>query len=562
MIPTFKTPDMLLRIFLILHLLHQIRCPRPLPPKYQCPSQTSNFHPCTCHNDSDEGIDLRCENVNVAMVSVGTSERLSSNKPSSHRKLSLRQSARVYIQRNTRKTFDFEEQQHFSNFKRCLLRLVGEFTELGSQHESSYSTGVSQYLQKSPAFDHKVYVHKEPVDKDFQCVLQPAEDSRQVHGEKFKVSQEINELHSGAFVELANITELDLSYNNLSKIPEECFVTSDMTKLVLNYNQFEDASNIPIQNLSSIKILQINHNPLTKLPKHSFTSKKMYELHTLDLSQNKIKEIASGVLENFGVIRFINISHNSIEKITGGTFRKISTVLEVDVSHNEVQRITSSSFTGLNSIRTLRLNDNKIPRIFELPVALNELHLQNNLLDDIKPGTFPSMNSLIRLYVDNNNLTRLEKGAFKNLLTLQVLSLNNNGIEEVPVLALEHLSSLRYLHLSNNGLTTLRRKAFGKLPVVFELHLDHNNLNYVAVGAFEGLLQVLKINMSYNSIDYLAPEVFRGRVALTNIDISHNKIVHLENRTHGLFENLQSLKTLNVLELGTQYLGSNSAEFA
>lgn len=156
------------------------------------------------------------------------------------------------------------------------------------------------------------------------------------------------------------------------------------------------------------------------------------------------------------------------------------------------------------------------------------------------------MNSMLRLYLDSNNLTRLEKGSFANLLTLQTLSLANNSIDRVPWEALEDMSALQYLYLNHNKIKSLPKKAFGRLPVVFDLRLQHNQISNISEYAFEGMLQLLRLNLSYNNISFIPPDAFKGLVSLQSLDLSHNLLNKLENKTHGLLDDLLSLSTINV----------------
>jgi Leucine-rich repeat (LRR) protein len=92
----------------------------------------------------------------------------------------------------------------------------------------------------------------------------------------------------------------------------------------------------------------------------------------------------------------------------------------------------------------------------------------------------------------------------------------------------------------------LEQKAFGSLPVVFELRLDSNDMKEIDVRAFEGLLQLLRLNLSNNQIESIPPEAFKGLVSLRFLDLSVNKLSSLQNRTHGVLEDLLSLEKLNL----------------
>uniref|UniRef100_A0A2L2YLK1 Insulin-like growth factor-binding protein complex acid labile subunit n=1 Tax=Parasteatoda tepidariorum TaxID=114398 RepID=A0A2L2YLK1_PARTP len=355
----------------------------------------------------------------------------------------------------------------------------------------------------------------------------------------------ISFIGKGAFVEMSNVTVFDLSYNSISEIAPETFQNSDVNELRLDYNNITDLSKVLITNLTGIKIFNVTHNKIDKIDRKSFSKKKLYELHTIDLSYNNITEVSGNAFEKFGSIRNIIMHHNKIRKIGYGSFGTISTLLEIDISHNNISEVTSGGFTSLVSLRMLYINDNFLRTMFVVPIALNEVHIENNTITRIPPGIFPAMNSLLHLYLDYNNITRLERGSFRGLLTLRTLSLGYNNISEIPWESLEDMSSLQYLYLHGNHIKRLNRKAFGNLPVVFEVRLDFNNLQNVSSYAFEGMLQLISLNMSYNNISSIPPSAFTKLVSLQKLDISHNRVSSLENKTNGILEDLLSLEVFN-----------------
>lgn len=42
----------------------------PPGPKYTCPKDVAYFYPCTCLQGSDEGLYVKCENTNLASLSL------------------------------------------------------------------------------------------------------------------------------------------------------------------------------------------------------------------------------------------------------------------------------------------------------------------------------------------------------------------------------------------------------------------------------------------------------------------------------------------------------------
>src|SRR5207244_3183512 len=98
-----------------------------------------------------------------------------------------------------------------------------------------------------------------------------------------------------AFTGCANISMLDLSYNNVSRIHSEAFLDSDVTQLILNHNKISNLTLLPIANLTGIRFLNISYNEITRVDRKSFGLKqntKLYEAAIIDLSFNKLTELS------------------------------------------------------------------------------------------------------------------------------------------------------------------------------------------------------------------------------------------------------------------------------
>lgn len=126
----------------------------------------------------------------------------------------------------------------------------------------------------------------------------------------------ISSLEYKSFQALGNITELDLSHNQLSTVKSFVFEECDCTVFKLNHNLISNLSNIDIfANLTGLRMLNLSHNFITEINRKHFTTKKLYELDTIDLSYNNISELSGSVFEKFLSVRLINLTHNSLRKI-------------------------------------------------------------------------------------------------------------------------------------------------------------------------------------------------------------------------------------------------------
>uniref|UniRef100_A0A2H1WSK0 SFRICE_015087 n=1 Tax=Spodoptera frugiperda TaxID=7108 RepID=A0A2H1WSK0_SPOFR len=352
----------------------------------------------------------------------------------------------------------------------------------------------------------------------------------------------LSTIETGAFQNCNNMTLLDFSHNNLSKISPRAFDENSYAyHLQVSHNDFVDFSQIPIHNMTGIQVLNASYNRIESIPKLAFP--KLYELHTVDLSHNNLSEIFNAVFQNLFSIRFLNLSYNSMEVIKPATFGTIPTILELDLSHNKLTDVSRGSMAKLVSCRLIDMSYNYLPKLFQIPISLGELNVAYNNLTEIKPNTWPTMNALLRLNFSANMLgDSLTGDSFSSLLTLQSLDLSANGLTKPPWEAFSTLTSLQYLYMQDNNLTELSRSAFGNLPTMFKLDLSRNQLTTVAQRSFNGMQQLLDLSLSGNMLKHIPNEAFKGLVALRKLDLSHNYLEKIDNKTNGLLDDCLSLE--------------------
>lgn len=110
---------------------------------------------------------------------------------------------------------------------------------------------------------------------------------------------------------------MDLSHNRLQNVQSHIFDESDCTVFKLNHNLIKNLSNVDIfTNLTGMRVLNLSHNVIGEINRKHFTTKKLFELQTIDLSYNNITDISGNVFEKFVSIRSINLTRNFINKIS------------------------------------------------------------------------------------------------------------------------------------------------------------------------------------------------------------------------------------------------------
>lgn len=192
------------------------------------------------------------------------------------------------------------------------------------------------------------------------------------------------------------------------------------------------------------------------------------------------------------------------------------------------------------SLSNNRLTDGAIEGSFEGVPVLKRLYLDRNQLQSV-PTDLPV--SLEELRLDNNLLETMSEAAWAQCPSLLVLSLSNNILGNrsgsLPPGALSPLHNLRTLNLDYNQLASVPLE----LPLsIKELYLRGNHLEQLSRGVFNGISQMLVLDLSANRLKS------KGLLRDSLLNATHLESLNLEgNKLKQVPQNLpNSLKTLNL----------------
>ncbi|MEO9475257.1 MAG: leucine-rich repeat domain-containing protein [Cyclobacteriaceae bacterium] len=280
-----------------------------------------------------------------------------------------------------------------------------------------------------------------------------------------------NELEDFRWIRVQNIGDiekLDMSYNNLTRLPLGVKKVKGLKELVLEENLFEE---IPVNRLAKaswIQTVSFNECPLLKLAENNYgkldflrvfkankcgltqIDPSIYEMSglvELQLQENSINAVPLGIssMENLTKLSFYK---NKIHDLPSDFF-DIPNLIVVDLYFNDLE-VISEDIGKLDKLEILYLSNN---RIYSLPESLGkltkleELYLHHNRLSTL-PSTVENFKDLRVFRVNDNYLIDFPE-ALLNSPHLEDIDISNNQITSMPV-GLEHLKKLRLFTFENN----------------------------------------------------------------------------------------------------------------
>ncbi|XP_042889301.1 leucine-rich repeat neuronal protein 1-like [Penaeus japonicus] len=196
---------------------------------------------------------------------------------------------------------------------------------------------------------------------------------------------------------------LDLSYNNFSLLPRNCFRHLPvLKKLILAHNPLGDlshATSMAINELHSLIELDLSQTGIDRLP-HSFLT-DLLNLQVLILAGNNIQRVPEEI--NYGrSLVHLNLNANPIEIVQEGDFtNKSSGLRRLDMSAMpKLKTIGRHAFSNLKSLEVLHLSncpnllviDNEAFYQLDPKETLKEVHIQANRLSSLNENMLPWMN--------------------------------------------------------------------------------------------------------------------------------------------------------------------------
>lgn len=215
-----------------------------------------------------------------------------------------------------------------------------------------------------------------------------------------------NNLIEGLSAEaLQNATQLrwlNLNRNKITSEGVEEGVFSTMTHLIHLFMDENLLSSVPSQLPANLEQLRLSRNRISKIPAGVFVG--LDKLNLLDLQGNKLMDdaVTEVSLKGLNNLVQINLAKNQLGSMPLGL---PPTTVQLFLDGNNIEKIPAEYFKGLPKVAFLRLNNNKlgsggIPKNVFNVSSIMDLQLSHNQLTEV-----PSIPSgLEHLYLDHNNI--------------------------------------------------------------------------------------------------------------------------------------------------------------
>lgn len=229
---------------------------------------------------------------------------------------------------------------------------------------------------------------------------------------------------------------------NLTEYPSGS-LQKNITMVTIQYTNITSITEDDLSATPQLRELHLYSNHLRSLSSHLLRG--VLQLHTLDLTENKLSELPADVFSHAPLAGLV-LKANRLEKVEAKWFPNNSNLTWLDLSGNLLTRIPASLTQKLSHLENLDVSNNRVDRIpsnvFSPLAKLERLNLQDNKLASLDAATFRNTSKVIYLFLSRNQLSKLPQNLFQGLTQVKVLSLDDNQLRNIPTGLLDPLTSL------------------------------------------------------------------------------------------------------------------------
>lgn len=232
------------------------------------------------------------------------------------------------------------------------------------------------------------------------------------------------------------ITSLDFSYNNIEIVhPITPQYPSSIKEVILSHNKIKTIVRGAFDNLINLENLDLSYNKITGSSLHIETFKyeigHFEKIRRLHLRGNHLGNLERLTFTAFGfsTLEYLDLSKCFLQTLEHMSIDNLASLKQLNLSFNSLKTFEQLSLEGLMELEILDLSYNKITVLSEMSSLL----------------------SLKALYLDNNGMFAIKENVFSKLLGLKILSLKENNFKTLSphILPLDSIS-MKEIRLDKN----------------------------------------------------------------------------------------------------------------
>ncbi|XP_036373924.1 leucine-rich repeat neuronal protein 3-like [Megalops cyprinoides] len=302
----------------------------------------------------------------------------------------------------------------------------------------------------------------------------------------------------------ADTQVLLLQTNSIAKIEKPLDYLLNITEIDLSQNNLSSMSNINLGRLPQLLSLHMEENWIRTLPDNCLVD--LTSLQELYINHNLISFIAPGAFLGLRNLLRLHLNSNRLQMINSQWFEATPRLEILMIGENPIIKIQDMNFKPLINLRTLvlaRMNLSEMPdRALDGLNNLESISFYDNTFIQVPHAALKRVQSLKFLDLNKNPIQRIQRGDFMDMLHLKELGINSMPeLVSIDSFALNNLPELTKIEATNNPkLSYIHPNAFYKLPKLETLMLNSNALSALHRITVESLPNLREVSMHSNPI--------------------------------------------------------------
>ncbi|KAF0040791.1 leucine-rich repeat neuronal protein 3-like [Scophthalmus maximus] len=280
---------------------------------------------------------------------------------------------------------------------------------------------------------------------------------------------------------LADITEIDLSQNNISSVSDVCLGSLPrLLSLHMEENWIQELSDSCLTSLPNLQEFYINHNLISSITSGAFRG--LSRLLRLHLNSNRLTSVNGQWFWQLPNLEILMLGENPIVELSDMNFKPLANLRSLVLARMNLTEIPDNTLIGLENLESLSFFD--------------------NLFNQVPRAALTRVKNLKFLDLNKNPIERLQRGDFMNMMHLKELGVNSMPeLISIDSFALNNLPELTKIEATNNPrLSYIHPRAFHKLPRLETLMLNSNSLSALHCSTVESLPNLREVSLHSNPI--------------------------------------------------------------